>query len=202
MKLLVIGASGMIGSRIVAEAVARGHEVVAATRKGTAGEGASAEVLDVADSARLAELSAAADVTVAAASPRTTGDAVAEAAAYADALIAGVKGRLMLVGGAGSLNLPDGTLVADVVPEPYSAEAKGMRGAFEKIAASVLDYTVLAPAGMIQPGERTGSFRLGGRTLLTDAEGNSAISAEDYAVALLDEVETPAHPRQIFTAAY
>lgn len=202
MKLLVIGASGMIGSRIVAEALSRGHEVVAATRKGTAVEGARAARLDVADAARLAELSAAADVTVSAVSPRSTGDAVAEASAYADALIAGIRGRLLLVGGAGSLNLPDGSPVADVVPEPYSAEARGMRGAFDKIAASGLDYTVLAPAGLIQPGERTGTFRLGGRTLLTDAEGNSAISAEDYAVALLDEVEAPKHARQIFTAAY
>lgn len=202
MKLLVIGASGMIGSRIVAEALSRGHEVVAATRKGTAVEGARAARLDVADAARLAELSAAADVTISAVSPRSTGDAVAEASAYADALIAGIRGRLLLVGGAGSLNLPDGSPVADVVPEPYSAEARGMRGAFDKIAASGLDYTVLAPAGLIQPGERTGTFRLGGRTLLTDAEGNSAISAEDYAVALLDEVEAPKHARQIFTAAY
>ncbi|MEX0302802.1 MAG: NAD(P)-dependent oxidoreductase, partial [Leisingera sp.] len=80
--------------------------------------------------------------------------------------------------------------------------AQGMRQAFEKVAASGLDFTVLAPAGLIEPGERTGKFRLGGRTLLTDAEGSSRISAEDFAVALLDETETPKHPRQIFTAAY
>ena len=77
-----------------------------------------------------------------------------------------------------------------------------MRLAFEKISESGLDFTVLAPAGLIEPGERTGEFRLGGRTLLTDAEGNSRISAEDYAVALLDEAEAPKHSRQIFTAAY
>ncbi|MEX0304127.1 MAG: NAD(P)-dependent oxidoreductase [Leisingera sp.] len=153
MKLLIIGATGMIGSRITAEALDRGHEVIAAVRspeKLAPRDGLRAEALDVSDTARLAELAAEADVTVGAASPRSSGDAVAEANAYADALIAGLDGRrLLLVGGAGSLNLPDGSPVADVVPEPYRAEAQGMRQAFEKISASGPDFTVLAPAGLI-----------------------------------------------------
>ncbi|KIC17558.1 NAD(P)-dependent oxidoreductase [Leisingera sp. ANG-Vp] len=206
MKLLIIGATGMIGSRVAAEALRRGHDVIAAVRspeKVEARDGLRAEKLDVSDTARLAALAAETDATIAAASPRSSGDAIAEASAYADALIAGLEGRrLLLVGGAGSLNLPDGSPVADVVPELYRAEAQGMRLAFEKISESGLDFTVLAPAGLIEPGERTGEFRLGGRTLLTDAEGNSRISAEDYAVALLDEAEAPKHSRQIFTAAY
>ncbi|KIC08296.1 hypothetical protein RA19_20185 [Leisingera sp. ANG-M1] len=206
MKLLIIGATGMIGSRITAEALDRGHEVIAAVRSPEkAGQrgGLRAVELDVTDTARLAALAAEADATISAVSPRSTGDAIAEANAYAEALIAGLQGRrLLLVGGAGSLNLPDGSPVADVVPELYRAEAQGMRQAFEKIAASALDFAVLAPAGLIEPGERTGTFRLGGRTFLTDAEGNSRISAEDYAVALLDEAEAPKHPRQIFTVAY
>lgn len=206
MKLLIIGATGMIGSRVTREALNRGHEVIAAVRnpaKVQEKDGLRAEELDAADTVRLAVLAAQADVTISAVSPRSTGDAIAEANAYADALIAGLKGqRLVLVGGAGSLNLPDGSPVADVVPEAYRAEAQGMRQAYEKIAGSDLDFTVLAPAGLIEPGERTGTFRLGGRNFLTDADGNSRISAEDYAVALMDEVEQPKHPRQIFTAAY
>lgn len=206
MKLLVVGASGMIGARIVAEAAARGHAVVAAARdpgRIAARPGVAAAALDIADAPRLAELAAAADVVVGAVSPRSTGDALAEALAYAEAMIGAARGRrLMLVGGAGSLNLPDGRPVADVVPEPYAAEAKAMRAAFDRIAASGIDFTVMAPAGTILPGERTGRFRLGGRTLMTDAEGQSRISAEDYAAAFLDEIERPAHRGTIFHAAY
>lgn len=206
MKLLVIGATGMIGSRITAEALGRGHEVIAATRnpgKIEARDGLTAIALDVTDAPALSRAATGVDAVIAAVSPRNTGDAVAEALTYAETLIASMgETRLLLVGGAGSLNLPDGTAVADVVPEPYRSEAKAMRAAFEKIAASDIDFTVLAPAGTVQPGARSGNFRLGDRTLLIDAEGNSRISAEDYAVAMLDEAESPAHRRQIFTAAY
>ena len=206
MNILVIGASGMIGSRIVAEALSRGHAVIAAARnpaKIAPRPGVTPLALEVTDVAALSAAAAKADVVIGAVSPRSTGNAQAEAMVYAEALIAGLGGkRLVLVGGAGSLNLPDGSPVADHVPEAYSAEAKGMRAAFERIAASGIDFTVLAPAAMIAPGERTGTFRLGGRTLLADAKGESRISAEDYAVALLDEVERPAHRGQIFTLAY
>lgn len=205
MKLLIIGATGMIGLRLAAEAVARGHEVIAASRKGTVVDGTNAVALDVSDSAALAEQTGAADVIVSAISPRSTGDADSEAKASMQALIAAAKDadkRLMVVGGAGTLNLPDGTPVADVVPEMYRAEAKAMRAAYDLLANSAVDYTFFAPAGEIAPGERTGTFRLGGRDFLTDAAGNSRISAEDYAVAFLDEVEVPTHRRQVMTAAY
>ncbi|MBR0679081.1 NAD(P)H-binding protein [Roseomonas eburnea] len=206
MDILVIGASGMIGSRLATEALSRGHRVTAAARnpeKIGARPGLTPMKLEVTDIPALSAAAASADVVIAAASPRSTGNPAAEAMGYAEALIAGLDGkRLVLVGGAGSLNLADGSPVADHVPEPYNAEARAMRAAFERIAASGIDFTVLAPAGMVAPGERTGTFRLGGRTLLTDAEGQSRISAEDYAVALLDEVERPAHRGMIFTAAY
>lgn len=206
MNILLIGATGMIGSRLLAEALSRGHRVAAAARNPEGLEartGVTPLRLDVTDVTALAAAAASADVVIAAASPRSTGKPADEALAYADALIAGLAGkRLLLVGGAGSLNLPDGSSVADHVPEPYNAEARAMRAAFERIAASGIDFTVLAPAGLIAPGERTGRFRLGGRTLLTDAEGQSRISAEDYAVAMLDEAERPAHRGGIFTLAY
>ena len=206
MKILIIGATGMIGSRILSKAVERGHSVIAAARKLeniSSSEKVEAIKFDMHDAEQFQELASKVDVIVAAASPRNTGDAQTEAVDYAKALIAGAGDtRLMVVGGAGSLNLPDGTPVAEVVPKEYRDEAKGMRKAFEVIASSSLDYTVHAPAGLIQPGERTGKFRLGGQTFLTDSEGNSAISAEDYAVAHLDEIENPAHKRDIFTAAY
>ncbi|MEO3471581.1 NAD(P)H-binding protein [Roseomonas sp. CAU 1739] len=206
MNILLIGATGMIGSRLLNEALSRGHHVTAAARNPDrieARAGVTPLRLEITDVPGLSAAAASADVVIAAASPRSTGKPAVEALAYAEALIAALTGkRLVLVGGAGSLNLPDGSPVADHVPEPYNAEARAMRAAFERIAASGIDYTVLAPAGMIAPGERTGTFRLGGRTLLTDADGQSRISAEDYAVALLDEVERPAHRGTIFTAAY
>lgn len=206
MKLLIIGATGMIGSRILKEALDRGHSIIAAARKPetiTPSAKVEAVKLDLHDSQQLRDLSSKVDVVVAAVSPRNSNDAQSEAVDYAKALIAGIgETRLMLVGGAGSLNLPDGTPVADVVPEAYRDEAKGMRKAFELIEQSALDYTVHAPAGLIEPGERTGKFRLGNRTFLMDEDGNSAISAEDYAIAHLDEIENPAHQGQIFTTAY
>ncbi|CAM2011314.1 NAD(P)-dependent oxidoreductase [Acanthopleuribacter pedis] len=206
MNILLIGATGMIGSRILEEAKQRGHAVTAAVRnpeRVTPHQQVAPTAFDLADAPRFQELAARADVVVAAVSPRNTGNPETEALAYADALIAGVgTTRLVLVGGAGSLNLPDGTPVANVVPEPYTAEAKGMRAAFEKIAASTVNYTVLAPAAEIAPGTRTNQFRTGGRTFLVDDQGQSRISAEDYAVALMNEVEQPAHPRQLFSVAY
>ena len=205
MKLLVIGATGMIGSRIVDEALSRGHEVIAASRNPKQSERAGVEAVSlcIADTERLRQLAGQADVVVSAVSPRNTGNPETEASAYADALISGLDGsRVILVGRAGTLNLPDGTPVANVVTELYAAEARGMRAAFEKIMTSDLDCTTLAPTGLIEPGDRTGNFRLGGRTLLADDDGNSRISAEDYAVVLLDEAETPRHRGEIFTAAY
>lgn len=205
MKLLIIGATGMIGNRLVAEALTRGHQVTAASRKGTVVDGTAALALDVAQSEAVATAAKDVDVVISSVSPRSTGNPADEAASYGQALIAASQSsgkRLVMVGGAGTLNLPDGTPVAEVVPEMYRAEAKAMRGVYEMLADSDIDFTFLAPAGLIEPGDRTGEFRLGGREFMTDAEGNSRISAEDYAVALLDEVETPAHPRQVFSVAY
>jgi len=205
MKLLIIGATGMIGSRLVAEAEARGHQVVAGSRNGAAVGSARSLAIDVADRPAVAAAAQDVDVVIGAVSPRSSAETMAEALAYGDALIAAAQDSgkpMMVVGGAGTLNLPDGTPVAEIVPAPYQAEAKAMRALYEKLAASAANFTVLAPAGLIEPGERTGIFRLGGRELLVDEAGNSRISAEDYAVALLDEVEAPKHPRQVFTAAY
>lgn len=206
MKIFLIGASGMVGSRILAEAAARGHQVVAAARKPeeiAEGKGVTRVKVDVTDPALMAQHAGAADVIVAAVSPRNGGDPVAEAKANVTAVMAAATGkRLVMVGGAGSLNLPDGSAVLDHVPDLYKAEATGMRGAFGMLKASALDWTYFAPAGQIAPGERTGKFRLGKDVLISAADGTSTISAEDYAVAMLDELERPAHRRSIMTIGY
>lgn len=205
MKLLIIGATGMIGSRLVTEAVQRQHVVTAASRKGTAVEGAQGLALDAADPDAVTAAAAQADVIISAVSPRSTNDAGAEAMRYATALISAARDtgrRLVMVGGAGTLNLADGTPVAEVVPQMYRAEAHAMRAVYEALEGSGISFAFVAPAGEIAPGERSGTFRTGGRTYLTDAEGHSRISAEDYAIALLDEVETPAHENTVFAVAY
>jgi putative NADH-flavin reductase len=208
MKILLVGATGMVGSRVLAEATSRGHSVIAASRhpeKVVAGPKVTAVALDATNGDAIAALATDVDVIVSAVSPRGGGDPIVEAATVGDALIAAAKKtgkRLFVVGGAGSLNLPDGTPLAETLPEAYRGEALGMRGVRDKLKASSLNWSFFSPAGMISPGERTTYYRLGTTVLLLDSEGKSAISAEDYAHAVVSELEAPKHERAQFTIAY
>lgn len=208
MRIFLIGASGMIGSRILTEALSRGHQVTAAARtpeKIATGPGVTAVRADLANPAGLADLAQGAEVIVSATSPRSTGDAVAESHQFGRALLDLARDtglRLFVVGGAGSLKLPDGSPVLDTLPDLYRAEATGFRDLRDMLRASTADWTFFSPAGMIAPGDRTGTFRLGTDHLVIDAQGNSHISAEDYAIAVLDELEEPAHRGQQFTIGY
>jgi hypothetical protein len=124
------------------------------------------------------------------------------------ALIAGVRRagapRIIMVGGAGSLEVSPGLQIVDAptFPEAYKPVALAHRDAFYILRESDLNWTYFSPAMMIQPGERTGKFRLGKDSLVSDDKGNSSISAEDYAVALVDEVEQGRHTKQRFTIGY
>lgn len=208
MKILVVGGSGMVGSRIVAEAAARGHQVVAGARhpeKIAASNNVSAVTIDATSADSIAQAATDADVIVMTVSPRNGGDPVLEANTVGDAAMAAAKNtgkRLVYVGGAGSLLLPDGSPVAETLPDEYRSEALGMRDVRDKLRASDLDWTVICPPAMIQPGEKKGNYRLGTIDLMFDANGESAISAEDYADALVNELEAPAHIRAQFTLAY
>lgn len=208
MKIFLIGASGMVGSRILAEAVARDHVVVAGARdpsKIAVHKDVAAVKIDVAESAAMAQYARTADVIVSAVSPRSGGDPVTEAIANGAAVMAAAAAadkRLMMVGGAGSLNLPDGGAVLDHVPEIYKSEATGLKAVYTALKTSTLDWTFFAPAAMIAPGARTGKFRLGKDVLITAPGGESKISAEDYAVAMLDELERPSFRKSIMTIGY
>lgn len=208
MKIFLLGASGMIGSRVLTEAVSRGHEVIAAARnpdKIAAGKGVTAVKADLSDTATLAKSAASADVIVSAVSPRNGGDPVVEARAIGKAVMAAAKSsgkRLVMVGGAGSLNLPDGSALLPHIPDMYLPEATGFKGIYEALQGSDLDWTFFSPAAMIQPGPRTGTFRLGKDVLISAADGQSSISAEDYAIALVDELENPANRKSIMTIGY
>lgn len=208
MNILLIGASGHIGSRVLAEAVSRGHRVIGASRRPeriAVGPNVRAVRVDAADPQALATLAREADVIVTATSPRGGGDPMQEAKAIGDAVIAAARTagrRLFVVGGAGSLNLPDGRPLAETLPDAYRPEALAMRGVLDSLKASEVDWTFFSPAAMIAPGTKTGVYRLGTTTLLSNAGGESRISTDDYADALVNELEQPRHRRSQMTIAY
>lgn len=211
MKLVLFGATGMVGSRIVTEASERGHHVLAVSRSGQSPvPGVTATAADAADVAKVTELVADADaVASACVPPRDATDLTAPFLALNRALVDGTRAagvaRLVVVGGAGSLEVAPGQELCDQpgFPEAVLAEARAHRDALTYYrTVDDLDWTYVSPAAEIGPGRRTGRFRTGGDRMLTDDHGNSRISAEDYAVAFVDELETPTHPRARMSVAY
>jgi uncharacterized protein len=213
VKVVVFGGTGNIGQRIVREALTRGATVTAVVRDTAATTLApdpkltliKGDVLDAADDARLIK---GATAVVCAVSFRSPPDPSAYRKA-AVALISALRGagagapHLIYVGGAGSLEVKPGVLLVDSMPAAYRGEVLGQKDALDYLR-TIKDapWTYFSPAGSIVAGARTGKFRLGGDKLLVDAAGQSRISMEDYAVAVLDEIEKPAHPQQRFTIGY
>jgi putative NADH-flavin reductase len=145
------------------------------------------------------------DVIVSATSPRGGGDPIQEAKSLGEAVIAAAKAtgkRIFVVGGAGSLKRADGSYVSDGMKgTPYIGEALGMRGVLELLKASDTNWTYFSPALSIAPGQRTGNYRLGTEAVLTNDKGESKISAEDFAKAVIDELEAPRHLKSQMTIA-
>ncbi|MBO1333583.1 NAD(P)-dependent oxidoreductase [Streptomyces sp. VRA16 Mangrove soil] len=211
LNIVLFGATGMVGSRIAAEAVQRGHRVTAVSRSGASPvPGVTAAAADLADLDRVAQVVAGHDaVASAAAPPRDGSDPKAPFLKLNQTLVAGVRragvGRLVVVGGAGSLEVAPGQALADQpgFPDAYLGEALAHRDVLTYLrTVDDLDWTYISPAAEIAPGERTGEFRIGGDRLMTDADGNSRISAEDYAIAFVDEVERDGHARSRMSVAY
>ncbi|MEV0319175.1 NAD(P)-dependent oxidoreductase [Streptomyces sp. NPDC050658] len=215
MRITVFGAAGNVGSRVVAEALTRGHEVTAVVRDAARFTELHPDAAHVTGNAqdpqRVAELSAGQDVVVNATRPAPGREP--EHAAISRSLLAGLAGidgvRLLIVGGAGSLLAPggEGILAIDdpaYVPSAWRHIAEASNAQYDAVrtAETKVDWTYLSPSAVLEPGVRTGKFRVGTDELLVDAEGNSAISMEDLAVALMDEVERPRHRRARFTAGY
>jgi len=203
VKIAVTGASGRAGARITAELAGRGHAVTAIARnveKIANLPNVSAKKGDVFDQAGLAALWAGHDAAISSVHFLASDPAKLIGAAK-DARI----GRYLVVGGAGSLEVAPGVRLVTTpgFPAAYKAEAeKG--GAFLDLLRQEkeLNWTFLSPSALFTDGERTGRFRLGTDQLLTAADGKSWISFEDFAVALADEIERPAHPRARFTVGY
>jgi uncharacterized protein len=203
MKIAVIGASGNAGSRITAELARRGHSVTAIARhpeKIASGANVTPTKGDVMDQAGLASLLAGHDAAISSVHFLASDPAKLIGAARESKV-----GRYLVVGGAGSLEVAPGVRLVTTpgFPVAYKAEAEKGAAFLDLLRAErELNWTFLSPSALFVAGERTGKFRLGTDQLLTAADGKSSISFEDFAVALADEIERPAHIRQRFTVGY
>ena len=202
MKIALIGASGQAGSRILAELVARGHDVTAIVRnpeKVAAGPHVTAVKGDVHEPDSLAKLLAGHDAVISSVHFSATDPDMLLAAVRAS----GVK-RYLVVGGAASLEIAPGQklLNSPNFPEAYRVEATAGSAYLDLLrSATDLDWTFLSPSAFFVAGERTGKFRLGTDQLLSTDTGSS-ISFEDYAIAMADEIEEPKHIKARFTVGY
>ncbi|MER6999399.1 NAD(P)H-binding protein [Streptomyces sp. NPDC000410] len=233
MRIGVIGATGGIGSRVVTEALGRGHHVTAFSRDATQiddhRENVTWKSVDVLDSGSVAAALPGLDVLISGFQPGngtrdivdTVARSIADPTVYATAARALLKAleshprtRLIVIGGAGSLELEPGLVLADSgellhaklealgLPREYAAAVRGHRDALNVLRTSNRLWTYFSPAEDIAPGERTGRFRTGGDQPVLDADGRSRISMEDAAVALVDEAELPRFVQRRFTIGY
>ena len=203
MKIAVTGASGRAGSQITAELARRGHAVTAIARnpdKIARMPNVTPKKGDVFDEVGMAQLWAGHDAAV---------SSVHFLASDPEKLIGAAKasrvGRYLVVGGAGSLEVAPGVRLVTTpgFPAQYKAEAEKGAALLDRLRQEKeLNWTFLSPSALFIEGERTGKFRLGADQLLTAADGKSWVSFADYAVALADEIERPAHVRKRFTVGY
>ncbi|WP_321480879.1 NAD(P)-dependent oxidoreductase [uncultured Bacteroides sp.] len=214
-KIVLIGASGFVGSAILNEALNRGHEVTAVVRNPEKIKTEHANLIvkkaDISSEETVKLITTGADAVISAYNPGWTNPNI-----YKDTLknyssilngtkAAGVK-RLLCVGGAGTLFVEPGLRLMDtgVLPEAIMPGVKSLAEFYLNTLCSEkgIDWVFFSPAGNIAPGERTGKFRLGKDDLIVDAEGKSNISVEDYAVAMIDELERPSYHQERFTIGY
>jgi putative NADH-flavin reductase len=213
-------ATGRAGRCILDELVDRGHQVTAVARNldklpQQLPESVKRVRDDLSDVERIAETISGADAVVSAYGPPRDDARFTAATDYTDQLvgvterlIAAVRKarvpRLIVVGGAGSLDFSPGVTVLESGhwPQQFVPIATSHVKAFAALRASDINWTYISPPILIEPGARTGKFRLGGDSLIRDEQGKSRISFEDYAVALVDELEKPAHERSRFTIGY
>ncbi|MCI3934964.1 NAD(P)-dependent oxidoreductase [Streptomyces sp. AN091965] len=233
MHIGVIGATGTIGSRVVTEALGRGHHVTALSRDASQIDESRANVtwksVDVLDPASISAILPGLDVLISGFQPGNAAKDLADtvqrsiadptvhataARALTKALESHPRTRLIMIGGAGSLETAPGVALVDDVerihetldqlglPRAYAAAARGARDGLNVFRTSNRLWTYFSPAEEIAPGERTGRFRVGGDQVVRDADGRSRVSAEDAAVALIDEVELPRFVQRRFTIGY
>lgn len=213
MKVALLGATGFVGSALLKEALDRGHIVTAIVRQSgklEKREGLTAKVGDVYDTTSLAALVRGNDAVISAFNPgwkdpNLYDDQVRGTASIITAIKdAGIK-RVLWVGGAGGLEVKPGVRVIDSPDMPLWVKPGSLAtmNALDQLRKEPeLDWSYLSPSAELKSGVRTGKFRVGKDQLLVDASGHSTISVQDYAVAMINELETPAHLRQRFTVGY
>jgi putative NADH-flavin reductase len=214
LRIVIYGGSGNIGQRIVTEALNRGHLVTVVSRDPSRVKAkhqrlsvVQGNVLQADGVAR--QIKGQQVVVSAIGADRANNPDYGIYKKAAESLVTalrtlGAQGpRLIVVGGAGSLEVSPGVLLISQIPERFRAEIQGQKDALDYYRTiSDVKWTYFSPAGSIAPGQRTGKFRLGTDQLVTDAKGDSRISTEDYAVALIDEAEKPQHVGKRFTIGY
>lgn len=213
MKITVFGAAGDVGSRIVSEALIRGHEVSAVVRNTSQFSKLPQGVKPFAGDAGIIEdvvqLTAGQDLVISAVRPPKGSEEML--VPITQSILNGVTQsdvRLLIVGGAASLKIPDqGETTVLTAPNFLPEEVINIaRACFAQHqlcnAEQNANWVYVSPPAMLIPGTRTGKYRLGSDELVFDKNGQSKISMEDFAVALLDEAEHPKHHRSRFTAAY
>lgn len=215
MKIVLFGAKGMVGSRILAEALRRQHEVTVVVRNpadfSSDAEKVTVVAGDASNASQVAQIAAGHDAVLSSVGPGRHANAQPEnilrsVNAFLEALPAAGVQRLLLVGGAGSLEVAPGLQLVESpeFPAAFKAEASIARDALNilKNSNTSLNWTFFSPSIFIEPGERTGKFRVGGDAVLFDEQGQSRISAEDFAVAMLDELEQNQNPKRRITVGY
>lgn len=224
LKIIVYGSTGQVGSRVVNEALNRGHQVTAVSRDPARvkqrHENLAAVRGDILDPESLADLVAGQDVIVVSVrgSADQSKDPDKATQRVAAELLVGVlrdmgdsAPRLIYVGGAGSLEVKPGVIYADsirgimrlMMPRSLRQEIRGQVLTLEYLrTVDDVRWTYISPAKKFKPGERTGIYRIGGNQMLKDAKGKSMISMEDFSVALIDEAETSGHVGTRFSVAY
>jgi putative NADH-flavin reductase len=209
MNVVVYGATGNSGKEIVKELLSRGHSVIGVARNVSsikAEHGLTLKTDDLADVDATIGVIKGADVVVSAYAPPP--DKTEALIGVTEREIEAVKkagvGRLLVVGGAGLLEVAPGvTLIkSGHLPAEYLPIATSHEKALEVLKASTINWTYLSPGAYFVPGERTGKFRLGTKELVTNEKGESKISFPDYAIALVNEIEKPAHERGSFSVGY
>ena len=202
MKIAIMGATGNAGQRLVDEAVRRGHSVTGISRSADSQpsrDGVTWVKADINDVDDMASKVAGHDAVILSMPFRNLDvDNV-----FAVARKAGCW--LLIVGGAASLKNEEGVVLLDTpgFPDFIKVEASPARDFLDRLKAGPgFEWTFLSPAMVFGPGERTGTFRLGTETLLTAQDGKSSISYEDFAIAMIDEIETPKHKNTRFTVGY
>lgn len=210
MKVALYGATGQSGSRILKELLSRDHKVIAIARNPASLTDRGPDVLvrkdDLSDPKSIAAAIHGADAVVSAYGPPK--DDVDALVGVTERLIEAVSQRpgtrLVVVGGAGGLNVAPGVtlLESGYLPEAFHPIVKAHIKTYDVLRASKIDWTYFAPAAYFEPGQRTGKFRLGTDELIANAQQESRISMEDYAIALVDELEQPKHRRQRFSIGY